>query len=454
MSKKALSARASAESHIRAALETGVRGDLRDLLKKALMAAAGQRVTELTDMDYRKLADGAKLADPNRPGLVMRKGARSGARWIYRFKEPGTSRQVELQFGRYPELGLGNAREAWRILRDQRACGKMPQLANAVDAAAPVRTVGWLVSKFLSEYAAKVKRPSSTREDTRMLNRHVIPHYADTPVNQFDTAAVAAILAPLHKTAPREAEKVRAVLSTMFNVACGRTRKISTLGGSWLPPDMRNPVIGAQLPLRKPRSHNPSAQELKAYVRGLDGIGNYGDVLRLQLETFARISEVSGLPWAEIDLECGVWSLPADRAKNGRSHRVMLAASTLEWLNERAAFSQSSWVFPAAKDPGLPVSVSVVQHALAGNRAAMGLAEGFTSHAVRHAGMTWVAEQGGGRDIRDRLSNHAPPRGGADHIYVAAQLDKPAREWTQMWVDHLTGLVSENVVSLGREVVN
>lgn len=449
MPAKTLSARAIAKNHIRAALDTGVRGDLRDLLKKALLAAQGQRVTELSDMEYRKLADGGKLADLNRPGLIMRKGVRSGARWIYRFKEPGTSKQVELQFGRYPDLGLGDAREIWRDLRDQRADGKMPQLASGGDNVAPMLTMGGLVSKFLTEYAQKVKRPSSTREDTRMLNRHIIPHYADMPVDQFDTATVAAILSPLHKTAPREAEKVRAVLSTMFNVACGRTRKISTLAGSWLPPDMPNPVVGAQLPSRKPKSHNPSAQELKTYVRGLGDLGSHGDVLRLQLETFARISEVAALPWSEIDLDTGVWSLPAERAKNNRHHKVMLAARTLDWLQARASTSNSHWVFPAAKDNDRPISVGVVQHALAGNRAALGVPEGFTSHSIRHAGLTWVAEHGGGRDIRDRLSNHAPPRDGADHIYVAAQLDAPARDWTRRWVNHLTGLTSDNVVAFG-----
>ena len=88
MPAKTLSARAIAKNHIRAALDTGVRGDLRDLLKKALLAAQGQRVTELSDMEYRKLAAAGKLADLNRPGLIMRKGVRSGTRWSDRFKEP------------------------------------------------------------------------------------------------------------------------------------------------------------------------------------------------------------------------------------------------------------------------------------------------------------------------------------------------------------------------------
>jgi integrase len=323
-------------------------------------------------------------------------------------------------------------------------------------------TIGWLVQTCLDKYVAVVKRPSSAATDTRLLNKHVLPHYADQPVAAFDVATVAAILSPLHARAPREAEKLRAVLSTMFNVAAGRTRKINMLDGTWLAPDYPNPVNGAQLPLRKAKSHKPARAELRDYLRGLDALGIAGPALRLQIQTFARISEITELPWSEIDLNEAVWTLPAARAKNDRQHRVMLSSQSVALLRAIRAGSDSPWVFPRGSDPTLAMGSAYIQRILSTNREALGVTApeldpetgktsvaGFTTHSVRHAGLTWLQASGAGRDVRDRVSNHAPPGDGADHIYAGASLDQPAREWTQRWADHLTSLEAENVVQLG-----
>ncbi len=450
MPKKHLSARERALKHLKDALETGVRGDLREAINKAIYIAGDKRVTDVTDLEYRQLAVGAKLMDKNRPGLIMRHGKRTGKVWIYRFEHPETGKQVELQFGRYPGLETAEARETWRELREQRQAGHVPGLTTN-DAGEPAGlTVGELVKLYISEYARKVKAPTSAREDERILTRFILPHYADMPASGFDHTVATSVLSNIHRSgALREAEKVRSVLSTMFNVASGKTRKISTLDGTWLPPDHPNPVEAVMLPKREPKKHNPSQAELQSYVRNLDKIGRSGDILRVQLETFARIGEVTDMRWDEVDLDNGQWTLPASRSKNGRTHTVMLARQTVNWLRERQDKSTSGFVFPAATDPTRATDKTLVIRTLSKHRDTLGVAKAFTSHATRHAALTWVAENGGGRDIRDRLSNHTPAKDGADHVYVAAEHNEAARQWTQRWVDHLTGLEADNVTSIG-----
>ena len=126
----------------------------------------------------------------------------------------------------------------------------------------------------------------------------------------------------------------------------------------------------------------------------------------------------------------------------------MLAACTLGWLKARASTSNSPWVFPAAKDSNKPVGAGVVQHVLADNREALGVSKGFTSHSIRHAGLTWVAEQGGGLDIRNRLSAHHDSSS-VDAHYQRSNLHKVAVEWWQQWGQHITALGSDDVVSIG-----
>lgn len=157
------------------------------------------------------------------------------------------------------------------------------------------------------------------------------------------------------------------------------------------------------------------------------------------------------MEWAEIDLDAGTWTLPATRSKNGKAHVVMLARQTVERLRARAEIVTSHLVFPSVHDANRPTDKHLVIRTLAKKRESIGISEEFTSHATRRAALTWVAENGGGRDIRDRLSNHTPPSDGADHIYVSAEHNEAARRYTQMWCDHLTGLEADNVTPIGLE---
>ncbi len=449
MPKQKISAREIAASHIEAALETGVRGDLRDALKKAADIAAGRRATAITDLEYRQLAEGAKLGDPDRPGLLMRHGKRTGKVWVFRYQHPTTKKQVELQFGRYPKLATAEAREVWRGLREQRQAGREPRLTTNDDSVPVGPTVGELVKRYVADYARVVKAQSSAREDERLLNRFILPHYSDMPASAFDHDVAKSVLSNIHRSgALREAEKVRSVLSTMFNVAAGKTRKISTLDGTWLPPDHPNPVEAVMLPKREKKTHNPTQAELRAYACNLNILGQSGDILRTQLETFARIGEAVRMRWDELDLDKATWTLPASRSKNGKAHVVMLARQTVDRLRRRQETAETDFVFPAATDASRPTDKTLVIRTLSKNRGALGVSKKFTSHATRHAALTWVAEHGGGRDIRDRLSNHTPPKDGADHIYVAAEHNDEARRFTQMWVDHLSALAAENVTSI------
>lgn len=452
MHSKKLSAREIALQHLQSALDTGVRGDLREAIRKAIDTGHGRRVTALTDVEYRNLAVGAQLVDPDRPGLLMKHGKRTGKQWVYRYEHPETRKQINMVFGRYPNIGVGDAREIYAGLRNQRQQGLVPTTSN--DADAPFGpTMDELIRRFLSEYVRKVKAASSAREDERLLTRHVLPNFADLPAVQFDHLAAHKLIMALHGSgAPREAEKLRAVLATMFNVACNRTRKIghSDPINGWLGNnDLPNPAAKVSLPARKADTHKPKPAEIRSYIRNMSKLGDYTDVFRTQIETCARIAEITGMRWNEIDFEDGTWTLPAARSKNGKEHSVMLARQTIDRLQDIKATSESEFVFPARTDNTRQLSTSLAIQTLGKKRTLLGVSDRFTSHSTRHAALTWVAENGGGRDIRDRLSNHTPPQNGADHIYVAAQHNSAAREWTQQWCDYLTSLESENVVSIG-----
>ena len=439
-----MTAKQEAATLIRQALDTGVRGEVREYLGKALKAAEGRRVAGLTSNDYTHLAIGAKLMDPDRPGLVMRHGKRTGKVWIYRRKVGG--KVTEDQFGSYPDMSVADARQVWGDMREAERTGRPIDVVLRPKGNDTGITMGELVHQYLEEYAKKYKR--SWAMDETYLEKHVLAHYAKLPAAQFTSDIVRAILTPISDKTPREAEKVRGVLSSMFNVGRRGSKKMGNLSGStWLPPDAPNPAELVLLPERETQRHTPTDAELRTLVRALGDEGATGEAIWLQALTCARVTEVAAMPFAEIDFEAGVWRLPADRAKNGKAHNVMLPRQAMVLLERRRSEVEGDYVFPGATSAP-HITRNSIGKAFNRIHGRTDLPKSFTSHALRHGCLTWLAEQSATKDIRDRVSNHSSTDGSADSVYNAAQLNQPAREWLQRWADHLTGLAADNVVTL------
>src|SRR5262249_8781384 len=91
-----------------------------------------------------------------------------------------------------------------------------------------------------------------------------------------------------------------------------------------------NPVIGTRKPqANKPRDRVLSDPELAAVWNACKD-DDYGRIIRLLILLGARRAEIGGMAWTEIDLDRGVWKLPAERSKNGRAHTLPLMPTALD----------------------------------------------------------------------------------------------------------------------------
>lgn len=412
-----------ATAHVQAALATGIRGDARAILTEALQVLTlGAARQSPTDLEYRNLKPGQKLADPARAGLLMRCGTRSGRVWFFRHQHPQTGKQVEVKMGTYPaDLSVSQARDLWDEMRSARNAGLDPEtVVTSAPAGQSPMTVAQLVDRYIAEYAKPTKR--SWKQDEDLLRRHLVPTYGSLPATKFTHKEAAQLLKGIHQGGhARLAERVRAVISTMYRVAAGKTRKIDTLGGTWLDVTTDNPVEAVMLPTRAAKNHKPTPKELTALLDALPGMGTSGDILRLQAQTMSRVTEVAHMTWAELDLDAGRWVLPAERAKNGHEHLVLLPAQAIVFLrnhkaSQEAAGIKTAFVFPQKANPAKPITSETVIHAWADKRKALNLPQTFKTHSLRHAALTWAAENGATKDLRDRVSNHKTKAKDADSI--------------------------------------
>ena len=76
--------------------------------------------------------------------------------------------------------------------------------------------------------------------------------------------------------------------------------------------------------------------------------------LEFVIYTAARSGEVRGASWNEIDLKAGLWTVPADRMKAGKEHRVPLSAAAIKLLKKTPRLEGCELIFPGTK--GQPLS--------------------------------------------------------------------------------------------------
>ena len=324
-------------------------------------------------------------------------------------------------------------------MRARRMSGQAPkEETDSADSTMP--TMGKLAALYLDQYASRVKR--SWRGDQLLLDRHLLPDYAHLPADQFTAKTARALFATLDQT-PRQRDKLRACLSTLFNVGLGKTKKV-TIVYPWLPADFSNPITTAQTAEHEPWAYEPSEGQALAVARrywaALQGDvlrRDYAQALALQLLCASRIAEVCGMSWDEIDLDQGVWAIPASRMKNGRPHMILLSRQAVALLRAREQLRApaDTFVFPAQADRTRPLRPDLLSHALAENRAALGVPETFTSHNVRVLFSTWAGNRPdvAGTTI-DRCTAHVTVSG-VQARYNKARQDAPAKVLWQEWAD-------------------
>ena len=145
--------------------------------------------------------------------------------------------------------------------------------------------------------------------------------------------------------------------------------------------------------------------------------------IRLCLEfvalTATRSGEARRARWPEIDWDRATWTVPAERMKAGREHRVPLSSGALAVLHQaRAIKNRSGLIFASFK--GLDLRSPPV----AGVFRDLGIPS--TVHGLRSSFRDWAAETGVDRTV-----------GGVEGAYFRSDLFERRREVMQDWASYL-----------------
>lgn len=377
-------------------------------------------------------------------GLALRASAGGQKTW-YAVYGPPAKRQW-LKLGTYPEIPLGGDTGARQRARDVRA--KVGDGADPVadqKAHAASMTVADLVDNYLSRKAAKLR---SAGEIERKLRKEVIPLIGDVKLAELHKRDITKVIdAALDRGSPVSANRLFAAMRGMLNWGLARG-------------DLDQDVVaGMEKPAEeKSRERVLQAAEIKVMWSALDDAAMWDSTaraLRLCLVTAQRVGEVTGMTRDEIDLELALWTLPAERAKNGRAHEVPLSDMAVEIIRaqldhvaalaKRAGRDVPRYVFPA---PGARAALEnrAIAHALRRAKDKKGLVLGlapWTAHDLRRSAATHMEEIGISPFVVGHVLNHASVTRSTVTSRVYARYDymREKREALNLWADRLAGII-------------
>lgn len=389
--------------------------------------------------------------------------------WLYIFTFDG--RRHEMNLGLYPAVSLEVARQKYNEARKALLNGKNPAAAERerIEDRRKAPTVKDLCEEYVESHAKRFKR--SWQKDERILNHDIVPAWGKRKAADISKTDVVRLLEKIviDRNAPAMANNTFAVVRKMFNFAVERDLL------------KYSPCIGVKMPAPKnTRDRVLSEVEIKTFWHKLDKAAMFSEsknALKLVLVTAQRPGEVVGIHTDEIDGEW--WTIPAERAKNGKAHRVYLTGLAREIIQQAIGYQKlireipakqdySGFLFPSPlkrKDKAIaPLALSI---AVSRNLAfpvkdksgkvirtlnKIGIDQ-FTPHDLRRTAATFMAESGEPDAVIDALLNHV--KQGVIKVYNQYRYDKEKQAALESWARRLnsitTGSKAGNVVQMRRK---
>lgn len=312
--------------------------------------------------------------------LVVRKnGSRA---WVFRYSRLGKERTMGL--GPFDRVSLADARGLARDARRLLAEGKDPINENRAKKSR-VPTFREAAADFIAAHEAGWRNPKHRQQWRNTINTYATPVIGDLPVDEVGTADVRRVLEPIWRTKVETASRLRGRIEKVLGWAAAQGFRSRENPARWR--GHLDALLPAPSKVRRVRHHAAMDwRELPAFVVKLrDQPGIAARALVFAILTAGRSGEVRGATWAEIDLDASTWTIPGDRMKTEREHRVPLSNEAAGLLRDLPRFEGSEHVFPSPRT-GRPLSDSALTKVLRD----FGL--DVTAHGFRSSFRDWCAE--------------------------------------------------------------
>ena len=368
-------------------------------------------------------------------GLLLKVSKYGGKHWILRVQIAKKRRDYGL--GSVSMVSLADARhaahEARRAIRiegrnpfQERDKELAPTFAECVGKTYDLLSARWRSEKTGANWRARI-------------DEYATPRVGEIRIDAITRDDMLGILGPIWTAKPEVARKLRQSLKAVFKYA---------LSCGYVDMNLAGEVLDGALPSQPKVKANFRALPYSEVSGALDIVESSGASMSAKLAfrfvvlTAGRSGEVRGARWDEIDLAARTWTIPGERMKTGREHRVPLSDAAVAVLEQARTIHKGELVFPSPMKMHKPLSDMSLTKVLRDT----GLAERATIHGFRSSFRDWCADTGKPRELAEAALAHVV--GGTEGAYFRSDVFERRRAVMQSWADYLSGEHGGKVVQL------
>lgn len=312
-----------------------------------------RKAKDLSALEVGRLSTPGNHAVGGVAGLYLYVNDSAARSWILRIMVGGKRRHMGL--GGFPDVSLSQAKEKARKARDDVSAGIDPilerqRVAMQLRAQQAIeKTFEQAALGYLAAHGDSWKNPKHRAQWESTLKTYAYPIMGSLSVRDIVQEHVLNVLEPIWKIKNETASRLRGRIETVLDWATVRKYRSGDNPARWK--GHLDKLLPAPSKVKKVEHHRAVPfKELSTFMTGLaQRDGNAARALEFAVLTAARSGEVRGATWSEINFETEVWTVPADRMKAKKEHRVPLSAAAIQVMKKAVRLEDSDLIFPAPR---------------------------------------------------------------------------------------------------------
>lgn len=407
----------------------------------------------------------AALVKANKPGqyaagkgLYLVISASGGISWMFRYKVSGKTTRMGL--GREADVSLREAGELADQCRALLRQGVDPlEARNSAKLLEASKTVTFdeVAADYIASQRPGWKNAKHAQQWENTLATYVSPVIGNLAPAEITTEHVLKILTPIWNTKKETASRVRNRIELVLNAAKARKLRTGENVAAW----RGHLELLLSNHKRNSRRHHPALPwgHLPEFWQVLSRENDISaKAVQLTILTGLRTREVLEAHRSEFDLQAGIWTVPAERMKAGKEHRVPLSRAAIEVLEGLPVFS--SGLLFEGRSAGVPVSNMAMlmklrrmderKHAADGTGWRDELGQVITVHGFRSTFRDWAAENTGYENIVVEQALAHTIGNAVEAAYRRGDLLERRRELMESWAGYATSKPTAKVIQLRR----
>ena len=286
-------------------------------------------------------------------GLLLQVSATGGKSWILRTMVG--NRRPDIGLGGYPDVTLARAREKARELKEQIRKGIDPvaerKAARNALKSLQAKTISFdeAARRCHAVKSLEFRNIKHRQQWINTITRYASPVIGSLPVNEIQLPHIMQVLEPVWHSKTETASRLRQRVEAVLTWAAVSGFRSGDNPARWQ--GNLKELLPAARKIKKVQHHAALPWQkigtFMAELRKREGLG--ARALEFAILTAARSGEVRGMKWDEVDLSAKVWTVPEQRIKAGKAHKIPLSSEAVKLLKALPKFIDSTHVFPASR---------------------------------------------------------------------------------------------------------